>query len=88
MVLTTAVRGKGKTSVKLPTYNFPSFIFAGIGVAFIVLGIAGMAYGVDTQSTVISAIVAALGLVQVIYGGMERRGEDATSSPAPPADAG
>ena len=86
--MTSAVSGKGKYSVKIPSYNFPSYIFAGIGVAFIVLGIAGMYYGKDTQATVISAMVAALGLVQAIYGGMERRGEDVTSSPAPPADAG
>ena len=74
--------------MKIPNYNFPSYIFAGIGVAFVVLGILGMAYGEDTQATVISAIVAALGLLQVIYGGMQRRGEDVTSSPAPPVDAG
>jgi hypothetical protein len=57
--------------------TFPSYVFAAIGVALVVLGIAGLVYGDSDKARAISAIVAALGFVQVIFGGIKRRGEDA-----------
>lgn len=56
--------------------RFPSYIFAAIGVALVALGAAGLAYGQNDKARAISAIVAVLGIVQVIFGGLQRKTED------------
>ena len=38
----------------------PSFVFAALGVALLVLGIAGIAYGDGTATKIISALVVAV----------------------------
>jgi len=56
--------------------TFPSFVFAALGVALLVLGIAGLAYGEDTLTKVFSGLVAVIGVVQIIFGGIKRTTED------------
>jgi len=56
--------------------TFPSFVFAALGVALLVLGIAGIAYGDGTATKIISGLVAVIGLVQIIFGGIKRTTED------------
>lgn len=56
--------------------TFPSFVFAALGVALLVLGIAGIAYGDGTATKIISALVVVIGLVQIVFGGIKRTTED------------
>jgi formate hydrogenlyase subunit 3/multisubunit Na+/H+ antiporter MnhD subunit len=53
-----------------------SIVFAGLGVALLVLGIAGMIYGEDAGDQLIGALVAIIGVIQIIFGGLRRRTED------------
>lgn len=55
---------------------FPSYVFAALGVALLVLGIAAIAYGEDSGDQIIGALVAVIGVVQIIFGGLRRRTED------------
>lgn len=64
--------------------TIPSYVFAGIGVALIALGVVGMIYSDTSENITFSAVIAALGLIQVIYGGLSRSRED----DAPRADLG
>jgi uncharacterized membrane protein HdeD (DUF308 family) len=61
--------------------TFPSYVFAALGVALLVLGIAAIAYGTDAGERIIGALVAIIGVVQIIFGGFQRKTEDI----APPA---
>jgi uncharacterized membrane protein HdeD (DUF308 family) len=66
--------------------TFPSYVFAALGVALLVLGIAGIAYGADAGEQIIGALVAIIGVVQIIFGGLQRKAEDdalAASEAAP-----
>ena len=69
-----------------PVKTFPSYVFAALGVALLVLGIAGIAYGADAGEQIIGALVAIIGVVQIIFGGLQRKTEDvapAATEPAP-----
>ena len=63
--------------------TFPSFVFAALGVALLVLGIAGIAYGDGTATKIISALVVVIGLVQIVFGGIKRTTEDDSPRSAP-----
>jgi uncharacterized membrane protein HdeD (DUF308 family) len=68
--------------------TFPSYLFAALGVALLVLGIAAIAYGADAGEQIIGALVAIIGVVQIIFGGFQRKAEDiapAATEPAPHA---
>lgn len=66
--------------------TIPSLVFAALGVALVVLGIAGMAYGDNAGDQIIGALVAVIGVIQVIFGGLRRRFEDnAPRDEAPPS---
>jgi hypothetical protein len=65
--------------------TFPSYVFAALGVALLVLGIAGIAYGADAGEQIIGALVAIIGVVQIIFGGLQRKTEDV--APATPETA-
>ena len=52
-----------------------SIVFAALGIALLVLGIAGMIYGEDAGDQLIGALVAIIGVIQIIYGGYRRRAE-------------
>jgi len=54
----------------------PSYIFAALGIALLVLGIAGMAYGEDAGDRLIGSLVAIVGVVQIVFGGFRRKTED------------
>jgi hypothetical protein len=56
--------------------SLPSYVFAALGVALLVLGIAGIAYGADAGEQIIGALVAIIGMVQIIFGGLQRKTED------------
>lgn len=53
-----------------------SIVFAALGVALLVLGVAGMFYGEDAGDELIGALVAIVGVIQIVYGGLRRRTED------------
>lgn len=53
-----------------------SIVFAALGVALLVLGIAGMIYGEDAGDRLIGSLVAIIGVIQIVYGGFRRRTED------------
>ena len=52
-----------------------SIVFAALGVALLVLGIAGMIYGGDAGDRLIGSLVAIIGVIQIVYGGFRRRTE-------------
>jgi uncharacterized membrane protein HdeD (DUF308 family) len=64
--------------------TFPSYVFAALGVALLVLGIAAIAYGADAGEQIIGALVAIIGIFQIIFGGIQRRTEDLTPAATEP----
>jgi hypothetical protein len=56
--------------------TFPSYIFATLGVALLVLAIAAIAHGSDAGEQIIGALVAIIGVIQIIFGGFQRKNED------------
>jgi hypothetical protein len=59
-------------------------VFAALGVALLVLGIAAIAYGADAGEQIIGALVAIIGVVQIIFGGFQRKAEDVAPAAAEP----
>lgn len=59
--------------------TLPSYIFAAFGVALVVLGVAAMAYGDNLGQEIMGALVAIIGILQIIFGGLRRKTEDGTS---------
>ncbi len=60
--------------------TLPSYIFAALGVALVVLGIAAIFFGENLGQQIIGALVAIIGILQVIFGGLRRKTEDGTSA--------
>ena len=56
----------------------------GSGRSLLVLGIAGTAYGAEAGEQIIGALVAIIGVVQIIFGGMQRKTEDVAPSATEP----
>lgn len=52
-----------------------SIVFAAFGISLLVLGIAGMIYGEDAGDRLIGSLVAVVGVIQIVYGGVRRRTE-------------
>ncbi len=59
--------------------TLPSYIFAAFGVALVVLGLAAIFFGEDLGDQIVGALVAVIGILQVIFGGLRRKSEDGTS---------
>ena len=60
--------------------TLPSYIFAAFGVALVVLGIAAIFFGENLGQEIMGALVAIIGILQVIFGGLRRKTEDGTSA--------
>ncbi|HEX7186665.1 MAG TPA: hypothetical protein VF423_00445 [Actinomycetes bacterium] len=56
--------------------SLPSYVFAALGIALLALGIAGLAYGEDAGDQLIGSLVAIVGVVQIVFGGLRRKTED------------
>ena len=59
--------------------TLPSYIFAALGVALVVLGIAAIFFGENLGQEIMGALVAIIGILQVIFGGLRRKTEDNAS---------
>lgn len=60
--------------------SLPSYVFAALGVALVVLGISAIAFGEDLGEEIMGALVAIIGVLQVIFGGLRRKTEDSAPS--------
>lgn len=60
--------------------TLPSYIFAAFGVALVVLGLAAIFFGENLGQEIMGALVAIIGILQVIFGGLRRKTEDGTSA--------
>lgn len=61
-------------------HTLPSYIFAAFGVALVVLGIAAIFFGENRGQEILGALVAIIGILQIIFGGLRRKTEDGTSA--------
>ena len=62
----------------------PSFVYAALGVALVVLGVAGLVWGENTSVRIVCVFVGVIGLVQIVFGGFKRTTEDvAATDPTP-----
>lgn len=57
-----------------------SYVYAALGIALVVLGIACIAFGEDTEVQIIGVAVAVIGVVQIVFGGLRRATEDVTTT--------
>jgi hypothetical protein len=55
----------------------PSYVFAGLGVGLLAVGLAGLVWGTGALTKTIFGIVAIIGVVGIVIGIMRRKGEAA-----------
>ena len=60
--------------------TLPSYIFAALGIALVILGGSGVAFGDGPGEKIICAAVVVIGLVQIVFGGLRRKTEDLSSA--------
>lgn len=53
----------------------PSYLFAALGVALLVLGVVGLVWGDGAATKFVCALVAVIGVVQILAGGLRRKDE-------------
>ena len=60
--------------------TLPSYTFAALGIALVVLGGTAFALGDGTGERIACAAVVVIGLVQIVFGGLRRKTEDGSSA--------
>ena len=60
--------------------TLPSYAFAALGIALVILGGTAFALGDGTGERIAWAAVVVIGIVQVVFGGLRRKTEDGSSA--------